>query len=298
VIWAVAGANGLIGSALVVRLAAEGHEVTRLQRGAHWDPTSGWADPGVLARADVLVNLAGAGIGDRRWNPKRKEVVRSSRVEGTAGLARALAGLGPAPGGGPRTFLAVSAVGYYGAEAGDRVLTEESPAGTDFLARLCTEWEAAAEPARQAGQRMVHPRLGLVLSATGGVLGRMLRPFRLGLGARLGSGRQFMSWITREDAVSALIHLGTDRSLEGAVNVTGPEPATNAELTAELGRALRRPTWLAAPAGGLRLVLGREMADETLLASQRVHPARLEAAGFGFRHPDLAGGLRAALADR
>jgi uncharacterized protein (TIGR01777 family) len=296
--WAVAGGSGLIGSALVRRLEQGGHDVTRLQRGVHWDPGRRWVAPDALAGVEVVVNLAGAGIGDHRWSPRYKELVRASRVDGTAALAGALAGLGAAPDGRPRTFLAVSAVGYYGADAGDRILTEDSPAGTDFLARLCTEWEAAAEPARAAGQRVVHPRLGLVLTAAGGVLGRMLPPFRLGLGARLGSGRQYLSWITREDAVSALAHLASDHELEGPVNLTGPEPATNAELTAALGRALRRPAVLAAPAGVLRVVLGREMADGTLLASQRALPARLQGSGFGFRHPDLAGALRGALSDR
>lgn len=296
--WAVTGGNGLIGSALVRRLQQDGHGVTRLQRGVQWDPGRRWVAPEALSGVDVVVNLAGAGIGDHRWSPRHKELVRASRVDGTAALAGALAGLGPAPDGRPRTFLAISAVGYYGADAGDRLLTEDSPAGTDFLARLCTEWEAAAGPARRAAQRVVHPRLGLVLTAAGGVLGRMLRPFRLGLGARLGSGRQYLSWITREDAVSALVHLASDHSLDGPVNVTGPQPATNAELTSALGRALRRPAVLAAPAGALRLALGREMADQTLLASQRALPARLQGSGFGFRHPDLSGALRAAVSDR
>ena len=296
--WAVAGSSGLIGSALVRRLEQEGHKVTTLRRGVHWDPPRRWVAPGTLAGVDVVVNLAGAGIGDRRWNPRYKELVRASRVDGTAALAEALAGLGPGADGRPRTFLAVSAVGYYGADAGDRLLTEDSPAGTDFLARLCAEWEAAAGPARAAGQRVVHPRLGLVLTAAGGVLGRMLRPFRLGLGARLGSGRQYLSWITREDAVSALVHLASADALDGPVNVTGPEPATNAQLTAALGRALHRPAGLAAPAAALRLALGREMADETLLASQRALPTRLQGSGFAFRDPDLAGALRAALSDR
>lgn len=296
--WAVAGGSGLIGSALARRLEQDGHAVTRLQRGVQWDPGRRWVAPEALAAADVVVNLAGAGIGDRRWSPGYKDLVRSSRVDGTAALARALAGLGPGRDGRPRTFLAISAVGYYGADAGDRVLTEESPAGSDFLGRLCTEWEAAAEPARAAGQRVVHPRLGLVLTAAGGVLGRMLLPFRLGLGARLGSGRQYVSWIAREDAVSALVHLAADDSLAGPVNVTGPEPCTNAGLTAALGRALRRPAVLAAPTWALRMALGREMADETLLASQRAVPTRLQGARFDFRYPQLAGALRAALDDR
>jgi len=296
--WAVTGSSGLIGSALVRRLEEEGQGVVRLQRGVHWDPPRRWVAPEALAGVDVVVNLAGAGIADHRWNPRYKELVRSSRVDGTAALAGALAVLGPGADGRARTLLAVSAVGYYGSDAGDRFLTEDSPAGTDFLARLCTEWEAAAGPARAAGQRVVHPRLGLVLTAAGGVLGRMLGPFRLGLGARLGPGRQYLSWITRKDAVSALVHLAADDRLEGPVNVTAPEPATNAELTAALGRALRRPAVMAAPAGVLRLALGREMAEETLLASQRALPTRLQGAGFAFRHPDLAGALRAALSDR
>ena len=296
--FTIAGSHGLIGSALVRRLEQGGHEVTRLQRGVQWDPGRRWVAPDALAGADVVVDLAGAGIGGRRWSPRYKELVRSSRVDGTAALAGALAGLGPASDGRPRTFLAISAVGYYGADAGDRPLTEDSPAGSDFLGRLCTEWEAAAGPAREAGQRVVHPRLGLVLTAAGGVLGRMLPPFRLGLGARLGSGRQYMSWITREDAVSALVHLASDHSLDGPVNVTAPGPVTNAELTAALGRALHRPAVLAVPSGAIRLVLGREMADETLLASQRALPARLQGGGFAFGQPELAGALRAALADR
>lgn len=297
---AVTGSSGLIGSALLRRLEAEGHEVVRLVRGepggpgrVGWDPGAGRLAPSSLEGVDVVFHLAGAGIGDRRWSPAYKELLRSSRIAGTATVARAVAALAPSP-----ALVSVSAIGFYGSDPGERRLTEDSPAGSDFLARLCVDWEAAAAPAREAGARVVHPRLGLVLSAAGGVMGRVLPLFRLGLGGRVGSGRQMMSWITREDAVAALLRLATDASFSGPVNVTAPEPVTNAAFSAALGRALHRPAVVPVPAAALRLAFGREMADETVLAGQCAVPALLEAAHHAFRHPDIAAGIGAALADR
>jgi uncharacterized protein (TIGR01777 family) len=284
--WAISGSHGLIGSALVEALTGQGHVVVRLPRDA--------SVPSELAEADVVVHLAGAGIGDRRWNPDRRAELVRSRVETTASLSTALARAGR-PG---AVLIVANAVGYYGADRGGEFLTEDSTAGTGFLAELCVRWQEAAEPARAAGLRVVHLRTGLVLSAAGGVLARMLPLFRAGLGARLGAGRQWQSWITRADAVAAIVHLAAAPGAGGPVNLVAPDPVTNAELTAALGRALRRPARLRVPAAVLRAALGREMADETVLAGQRVLPAALQGSGYSFLHPDLSGALEAALADR
>jgi uncharacterized protein len=296
----ITGGGGLIGSALIRRLRAEGHEVVRLVRSgapgpdsAPWDPDSGLLDPAVLTGADAVVHLAGAGIGDRRWSEPYKEELRSSRIRGTSAVARAVAALDPPP-----VLVSASAIGYYGADRGDEVLTEDQGPGEDFLARLCVDWEAATAAAEEAGARVVHIRSGLVLSAAGGVLGRMLPLFRGGLGGRIGSGRQYQSWITRADEVSAILAVLGDDTLRGAVNVTGPQPVTNSQLAAAIGSALHRPSRLPAPAAALRIALGREMADETVLAGQRVIPARLQSSGFHFAHPQLDAGVRAALQDR
>ena len=297
----ITGGGGLIGSALIRRLRAEGHEVVRLVRPdapdaldhAPWDPGTGSLDPSVLTGADAVVHLAGAGIGDRRWSASYRAELRSSRVRGTSAVARAVAALDPPP-----VLVSASAVGYYGANRGDEVLTESHGPGGDFLAQLCVDWEAATAAAEEAGGRVVHVRSGLVLSAAGGVLGRMLPLFRVGLGGRLGSGRQYQSWITRADEVSAIIAVLGDATLRGAVNVTAPQPVTNSQLAAAIGSALHRPAVVPAPAAAIRLAFGREMADETVLAGQRVIPARLQGSGFHFAHPGLEAGIRAALADR
>ena len=284
--WAISGSHGLIGSALVESLTGPDHVVVRLPREV--------PAPAALADVDVVVHLAGAAIGDRRWNPARRAELVRSRVETTASLATALARSGnPAA-----VLIVANAVGYYGADRGGEFLTEDSSAGTGFLAELCVRWQEAADPARAAGRRVVHLRTGLVLSAAGGVLARMAPLFRAGLGARLGTGRQWQSWITRSDAVAAIRHLAADPGADGPVNLVSPDPVTNAELTAALGRALRRPARLRVPAAALRAALGREMAGETVLAGQRVLPLALQGSGYSFLQPDLPGALAAALADR
>ena len=295
---AVTGATGLIGTELVRRLRAEGHTVVRLVRSApapgsgdvRWDPGAGRIDAVGLAGVDAVVHLAGESVG-QRWSEARKARIRHSRVEGTRLLAQALADLPSRP----RVLVSASAVGFYG-DRGDQAVDEASAAGGGFLAGVVREWEAAAAPARRAGIRVAHPRLGVVLSPRGGALARMLPPFRLGAGGRLGSGRQWMSWITLDDAVRALLFALADTRVEGPCNVTAPGPVTNAEFTAQLAQALGRPALVPAPAFALRLAFG-EMADEALRAGQRVRPRRLEELGFAFHHPELEGALRAALAE-
>ena len=291
---AVTGAGGLIGSPLTRRLAAEGHRVSRLVRRAagpgeiSWDPDSGRLDPNDLEGIDAVVHLAGENVG-ARWTAGRKARIRNSRVRGTRLLGETLARLRRRP----AVLVSASAIGIYG-NRGDEIVTDGSLPGDashDFLAAVGQEWEAAAEPARQAGIRVVHPRFGVVLSPDGGALGKMLPPFRLGLGGRLGSGAQWMSWISIDDTVGALLHLLLADRLLGAVNVTAPEPVRNRDFTRVLGRVLSRPTVFAVPAGALRLVFG-EMADAALLSSARVFPGTLEASGYRFSHRDLEAALR------
>jgi uncharacterized protein (TIGR01777 family) len=292
---AITGSTGLIGKALVRALRDEGLTVIRLMRRpaaaedeVRWDPF-GEVDSAALEGVDAVVHLAGAGIGDHRWTESYKRQVRDSRVEGTRTLARALAGLDRRP----AVFVSGSAVGYYG-DTGDVAVDESGPSGEGFLAELCRDWEAAAQPAVDAGIRVVHPRTGLVLSREGGLLGKVLPLFRLGLGGRLGSGRQWMSWITVADQVAALRFLIHD-GLSGPVNLTAPEPVTNSAFTAAVGRAVHRPAPFIVPAPALRLALG-EFADEGALVSQRVLPDRLAKAGFTFRHPDIDTALASVLA--
>lgn len=284
---AVTGASGLIGTALVAHLRADGHEVLRLVRrpaGAAdevtWDPVAGTVDLGRLAGVHAVVHLAGAGVGEHRWTAAYRKVILDSRVQGTSTIARAVAELDPAPG----VLVSASAIGFYG-DTGSRAVDETAPRGAGFLAEVVEAWEAAAEPARVAGVRVVHPRSGLVMARSGGAWARLLPLFRLGLGGRLGNGRQYWSFITLEDEVRALTHL-LDSELAGPVNLTAPEPATNAEITKAMGAALHRPTLLPVPAIALKTVLG-EFSSE-VLGSARVRPARLLADGFTFRHPDLA----------
>jgi len=293
---AVSGAGGLIGSALVHRLTAEGHRVAPLVRrvpGAGeigWDPEAGRLEPRDLQGIDAIIHLAGENIGVR-WTPARKARILSSRVNGTRLLSETAACM-PNP---PRVMLSASAVGIYG-DRGDEILTEESPPGAahDFLVSTGVQWEAGADAARGAGIRVVHPRFGLVLSRSGGALGRMLLPFRLGIGGRLGSGSQWMSWTSIDDAVSALLVLMVNEGAVGPVNVTSPAPVRNREFTSTLGRVLARPAVLPVPSFGLRLMFG-EMADATLLASTRAVPQRLLALGFRFQHPALEPALRGVL---
>lgn len=292
---AITGASGFIGAALRRSLEADGHTVVpfvRREAGpgeVRWDPAAGRLEPDDLRGVDAVVNLAGAGIGDARWTEARKRTLVESRTLGTRLLAEALASVD----GGPGVLLSGSAVGYYG-DRGDEVLTEASGPGDDFLARLCVAWEAATQPAEAAGFRVAHLRTGLVFGPGGGILPRMALPFRFGAGGRLGSGRQWMSWIALEDEVGALRFL-LDHEVRGPVDLTAPEPVTNAELTTTLGRALHRPTLLPAPPFALRAVLGRERADGLLFVSQRVLPAVLQDAGYEFRQPRLDGALEAAL---
>ncbi|AEW93679.1 hypothetical protein SCATT_13080 [Streptantibioticus cattleyicolor NRRL 8057 = DSM 46488] len=292
---AVTGASGLIGAALVRTLRADGHEVVRLVRRAPagpdeagWDPLGGRVDAAGLAGCTAVVHLAGAGIGDHRWTARYKRTLRDSRVLGTRTLARALAEL-PEP---PKVLVNGSAIGIYG-DTGDRRTDESAPPGHGFLAELCQEWEAAADPAREAGVRTVHARTGLVVARGGGAWGRLFPLFRAGLGGRLGSGRQYWSFISLHDEVAALRHLIDTEELSGPVNLTAPEPVTNREVTAAMGRVLRRPAFAAVPEAALRLALGELAGD--VLASQRVVPARLSASGFTFAFPSVDEAIRAAL---
>lgn len=287
----------MIGSALVESLASGGHRVARLVRGASagsgaqevaWDPEAGTIDREGLRDIDAVVHLAGEPIGGSRWTAERKRRIRDSRVHGTRLIAEALAGMEA----GPRTLVCGSAIGFYGADRGDEILTEESSSGNGFLAGVVREWEAAAGPARAAGLRVVYVRTGIVQSPRGGALGLQLPLFRLGVAGRLGTGRQWMSWITIDDIVGIFIHALLAPGLDGVLNGTAPEPVRNAEYTRVLGRVLGRPTVLPIPKLGPAALLGKEGAEETALASQRVLPARTEAAGYAFRHRDLETGLR------
>ncbi len=290
---AVTGSHGLVGSALVSLLTTRGHRVTRLVRGAPrtadeaaWDPVRGLPDPSRLDGVDAVVHLAGENIAAGRWTPARKEAIRQSRVQGTRRLAEDLARL-PRP---PRVLVSASAVGYYG-DRGDEVLREDSPAGGGFLADVCREWEAATESASQVGSRVVHLRFGMILSPAGGALAKMLPVFRLGLGGRIGSGRQFVSWVALDDVLGVILHAMVAERARGPLNVVAPAPVTNADFTRTLSRVLSRPAILPLPALAARLALG-EMADALLLASVRVVPARLVESGYSHRYPDLEAALR------
>ena len=291
----VAGSSGLIGTALCSRLEREGHEVVRLVRRPpvqgelRWDPEAGELEQEALEGIEATVHLGGRSIVAGRWTATVKEQLRQSRVQTTQLLAARLAGLA-AP---PRVLVCSSAVGIYGHRR-DEELDEESGTGEGFLAELGRAWEGASAVATEAGIRVVQARLGIVLSRRGGALAKMLLPFRLGLGGKIGSGRQYVSWISLEDAVAALIYAVENDALRGPVNLTAPQPVTNAELTRTLGSVLRRPTLLPLPAFAAKLVLG-ELAEEGLLASQRVRPQRLLEAGFEFAYPELGGALRHAL---
>ncbi|MEU9898245.1 TIGR01777 family oxidoreductase [Streptomyces phaeochromogenes] len=290
---AVAGASGLIGSALVRSLTADGHEVVRLVRRTprakdevEWDPERQYVDAAGLVGCDAVVNLAGAGIGDRRWTDEYKRKIRDSRLLGTAALAEAVASLDRPP----RVFLNGSAMGIYG-DTGERAVDESAPPGIGFLPSLCVEWEEAAAPAEEAGVRTVFARTGLVVAAKGGAWGRLFPLFKAGLGGRMGNGRQYWSYIALHDHVAALRFLIDSESLSGPFNLTAPEPLTNREITAAMGRALHRPAVFAVPAPVLKLVLG-EMAQE-VLGSQRVLPTRLLESGFTFAFPGIEEAVRA-----
>ncbi|MEW2588663.1 TIGR01777 family oxidoreductase [Streptomyces virginiae] len=292
---AVTGSTGLIGSALVRSLRADGHEVVRFVRRepagadeARWDPERGHVDRAALEGCGAVVHLAGAGIGDHRWTAAYKRKIRDSRVLGTAALANALAGLDAPPG----VLVSGSAVGYYG-DTGDRVVDEDAPAGHGFLPSVCLEWEAAAAPAQEAGIRTAFSRTGLVVAKEGGAWGRMFPLFRAGVGGRLGDGRQYWPFISLHDEVAALRHIIDTPALSGPVNLTAPEPLTNRQVTAAMARVLRRPAVLPVPAVALRVVLGEF--SEDVLGGQRARPARLLESGFVFRDPGIEQAIRAAL---
>jgi uncharacterized protein (TIGR01777 family) len=289
---AVTGSSGLVGAALVSFLTAGGHPVIRLVRRppsgdeVQWDPTEGVRDLSRLEGVDAAIHLAGENIAAGRWTPRRKGAIHRSRVEGTRKLCESLTRLSRRP----EALVSASAVGFYG-DRGDEILTEDSAPGKDFLARICQEWEAATEPASRAGIRVVHLRFGMILSAAGGALRRMLLPFKLGAGGRMGRGTQYVSWIAIDDAIGAIHHAVCAESLHGPVNAVSPAPVSNAEFARVLGRVLSRPAIFPTPAFAMRLAFG-EMADALLLASQRVVPRRLQASGYRFRYPELAGALR------
>lgn len=296
---AVTGAGGLIGTAVARSLEAEGHAVVRLVRREPraeaaeiaWDPVRGRLDDRALDGVDAVVHLAGENIAGGRWTAGRRRAILDSRVQGTSLLAGRMAGAGR-----PGVLVCASAIGYYG-DRGDGEVDEEAGPGQGFLAEVVSKWEAATAPAEAAGVRVVRCRLGMVLDPRGGALSRMLPLFRLGLGGRLGHGRQYWSWITLEDAARGLVRAVLDPGLRSPVNLVAPEPVTNARFTTALGRALGRPALLAVPGPFLRLVLGR-MADELLLASTRVRPVRLLRLDHHFVHPRLDAALATLLAER
>jgi uncharacterized protein (TIGR01777 family) len=296
--YLLSGASGLVGSALRAALAQRGDRVVQLVRrkavGANelrWDPAA--AEPVIQAEAleglDAVVHLSGANLAAHRWTTDYRREIVASRVDTTRALAETLAGLRQPP----RALLAASAIGFYG-DRGDEVVDERSGTGPGFLAEMCGAWESAAAPAVSAGIRVVHLRFGVVLSAHDGALAKMLPIFRAGLGGRLGGGKQWMSWIALDDLVAALLLALGSSEIAGAMNLTSPQPVTNAEFTRALARVLRRPAVLPAPVFALRLMLG-PMADEALMMSTRVVPAKLLDAGFRFAHPEIEGALRAVM---
>ncbi|MFE3774841.1 TIGR01777 family oxidoreductase [Streptomyces sp. NPDC059122] len=293
---AITGSTGLIGTALVRNLRADGHDVVRLVRRqpaaadeVTWDPKGRRLDPAALAGCEAVVHLAGAGVADHRWTPAYKQELHDSRVLGTRTLATATAAMDIPP----RVFVSGSAIGYYG-DTGDRRTDEDAPAGAGFLPELCVAWEDAATPAQDAGIRTVFARTGLVVARSGGAWGRLFPLFQLGLGGRLGDGSQYWSFISLRDHIAALRHLLATEELSGPVNLTAPEPVTNREATAVMGRVLRRPTLCTVPAPVLRIALGEFAGD--VLGSQRIVPRRLLDSGFGFADPRIGDAVRAALA--
>ncbi|XAL99892.1 TIGR01777 family oxidoreductase [Phycisphaeraceae bacterium D3-23] len=291
---AVSGATGLIGKALCDALRARGDVVCPIVRSAKgqpgevvWDTEAQAFDADALAACDAVVHLAGENIVGR-WTPEKKQRVRDSRVEGTRALSETLAKLDD----GPRTLICASAIGYYGDTGQSDAHTEDAPPGDDYLAEVCVAWEAACEAARAAGLRVVNARVGIVLSPQGGALDAMLMPFRIGLGGRLGDGRQWMSWVSLADMARILLFALDTPTLQGPVNAAAPEPATNREFTQTLGKVLGRPTLLPVPSFAPKLLYGKEAAEALVLGSIRVVPERLRDAGFVFDHPTLEAALR------
>jgi len=291
----VTGSTGLVGRALCAHLEERGDEVLRLVRRApasdgevQWDPTEGTCDAAAFD-VDAIIHLAGEGIASRRWSKGQMLKIRESRVAGTRLISEGAVRITRRP----QVLVSASAIGFYG-DRGDEVLNEDAPRGAGFLADVCADWELATDQAVRAGLRVVNPRIGMVLAKGGGALEKMLLPFRLGLGGRIGSGQQWMSWIHVDDLVRVLCKAVDDESMSGAVNAVSPEPVTNSDFTRALGRALRRPTLFPLPAFAARLVMGK-MADDLLLASARVAPAELLKREFVFQHPEISGGLKASL---
>ncbi|HEX4642282.1 MAG TPA: TIGR01777 family oxidoreductase [Candidatus Acidoferrales bacterium] len=295
----VSGSTGFVGTALTEALEGQGHQLARLVRAASsrkdacppsaqsvaWDPVASQFDAASADGADALVHLAGASIADGRWNDSRKQLLRTSRVDATRQLFGALSKLHRPP----RVIVAASAIGYYGTR-GDELLTEDSPSGTDFLAGVCREWETETARGAEFGARVVTLRFGIILAEHGGALAKMVMPFKLGAGGRLGDGQQWMSWITLPETVRVIQFALETAALSGPVNTVAPNPVRNSEFTTILANTLHRPALFPAPAFALRLALG-EMADALLLSSQRVNPSRLKDAGYSFQQPDLAGAL-------
>ncbi|MEN6627909.1 MAG: TIGR01777 family oxidoreductase [Candidatus Sumerlaeia bacterium] len=284
----ISGSGGFIGNRLVAHLRAGGHEVVRMVRSqppgdeaVFWQPASGRFDRSVLEEADAVINLAGENIAAGRWTEERKRSMRDSRVVSTQLLAEAIAAVGRRP----RVLVNASAVGIYG-NRGDEPLDESSAPGSGYLADVCRDWEAATEPAERAGVRVVRARFGVVLDPHGGALAKMLPYFKSGIGGRIGSGKQYISWITLDDVVWMMDHVLANESVRGAINAVAPNPVRQAEFASELGKALGRPALVPTPATALRLMFG-QMAEETILASARVFPRSLLAGGFEFRDPDI-----------
>ena len=295
----ISGSHGLVGKALISSLSSDGHEIVRLVRGTpsgpaevEWHPNEGRIDAANLEGFDAVVHLAGESIASGRWTDEKKRAIRDSRVKGTALLSEALARLSRPP----AVFLSASAIGYYG-DRGDEVLTEKSAPGKDFLASVCVEWENATRAAIEKGIRTVHTRFGIILDAEEGALGKMLTPFRMGIGGRVGHGRQWMSWIAIEDVVNGLRFVIEDKTTSGPINFVAPNAVRNAEFTKSLGHVLSKPTLFPVPAFGVRLAFG-EMGDALLLSSQRVEPRVLRERGFVFRWARLDEALRHLLARR
>ena len=289
---AIAGASGLVGSALIPRLENESIEVTRLVRESpkpgeiEWHPNQDTIKPDRLKGFDAIINLAGENIAEGRWTDEKKRKIHDSRVYGTHLLSEAMAKVDPKP----QVFLCASATGIYG-DRGDEILSEQSESGGGFLAGVCREWEQATEPASKAGVRVVNLRFGPILAAEGGMMAKMLTPFKMGMGGKIGSGKQYISWVAIDDVVNAMKLALKDESTRGPLNIVAPNPVTNEVLTKTLGHVLNRPTALAMPAFAARLAFG-EMADEMLLVSQRVVPKKLTEARFEFRYPNLESALK------
>ncbi len=293
----ITGSTGLIGTATHKMFKDGGHDAHRLVRGSarpdhnelHWNPDTGVLDPVRLEGFDAVIHLAGENIAARRWSPEQKKRIRDSRIAGTSLLAKTLAKL-DAP---PKVLVSASAIGFYG-NRGDEVLTEESAAGTGYLSDTAKLWEAAAEPVKASGVRLVTLRTGIVLSSKGGALAKMLFPFKMGVGGKIGNGRQYMSWVALDDVTGAILHTVMTESLSGPVNLTSPNPATNREFTKTLGKVVKRPTIFPLPGFMVKLLFG-EMGEALLLGSARVLPQKLEASDYHFKFPELEGALHRAI---